>query len=321
MLSHDLMSFIVAKRRMGLAGFTTHRRLAADVLRVALVAVSVSLLAAAAALAVLRTWEPQYTASFTVGPTARSGGAGVGLRAAHVGGGAESVAEPGPADEVFSDFSRYLELLRALPTAQTLADDPAFMARLYPGRWDAAAQAWRPPLGVWAAIKGGVLRLAGRPAWTPPDAVALAETLRGRVIVEAVGTGPLRRVSFRHADRDFALAALERLGQTADRHLKAEAARRAKALIDHIRSRFDPGPMAEERRRALNNLLLEQEQVLTALGVDLPFAADMLEPAHAPAAPDWPDALMTTGASGVAGFALALAFYGYRLQRRHEDLA
>ena len=302
---------------MGLAYLGKERRAAAGALRVGLLALLAGLAAALTAVAVLRLTEPQYTAALTVGPTARSGGAGVGLRTLDLGGGgAAGVAEPGPADEVLSDFSRYLELLRALPTARALADDRDLMIRLFPGQWDAAGQAWRPPADVWATLKRGVLRLAGRPAWSPPDAVALADLLRRRVVVSPVGTGPLRRVAFRHADRDFALAALSRLAATADGHLKTEAARRAGAQTEHIRARLAAGGLSEEHRGALSRLLLGQEQVLIALGVDLPFAADVLEPPHAAAVPDSPDVLLATGASGLAGFALALAFFGRGLPRR-----
>lgn len=298
-----------------------YRRLAADVLRVGALALLAGLAAALSAVVVLRLTEPQYTAALTVGPTARSGGAGVGLRTLDLGGGAAGVAEPGPADEVLSDFSRYLELLRALPTARTLAQDRDLMIRLFPDQWDAAAQAWEPPAGVWATLKRGALLLAGRPGWSPPDAVALAELLRRRVVVAPVGTGPLRRVAFRHADRDFALAALSRLALAADGYLKVEAARRAGAQIDHIRARLSAGGMPDEHRAALTRLLLEQEQVLIALGVDLPFAADVLEPPHAAALPDSPDVLLATGASGLAGFALALALFGRGVLRRWGALA
>lgn len=306
---------------MGLGYFCRNQRLPADLLRVGLFALLAGLAAALSAVVVLRLTEPQHTAALTVGPTARSGGAGAGLRALDLGGGAASVAEPGPADEVLSDFSRYLELLRALPTAQALAADRDLMIRLFPAQWDAAAQSWGPPSGVWATLKRGVLALADRPGWSPPDAVALADLLRRRVVVTPVGTGPLRRVAFRHADRDFALAVLSRLAQTADGRLKTEAARRAGAQIDHIRARLAAGGMPDEHRTALSRLLLEQEQVLIALGVDLPFAADVLEPPHAAALPDSPDVLLTTGASGLAGFALASAFFGRALLRRWGALA
>lgn len=288
--------------------------LTAEILRVSAIALLAGLLAAASAVVFLRQTEQQYTAILTVGPTARSGGAGVGMRTLDLGGGA-GVAEPGPAEEVLSDFSRYLELLRALPTAEALAADTDVMRRLFSGRWDAAAQTWGPSPGVWAAVKRAVLSLAGRPEWTPPDAVALADELRRRVVISPVGTGPMRRVSFRHVDRDFALATLTRLAQAADGHLKTEAARRAQAQIGHIRARLNGRQVAEEHRDALSRLLLEQEQVLMALGVDLPFAADVLEPPHAAAYPDWPDALLATAGSALAGFALAVFFASGRLLR------
>lgn len=271
-------------------------------------------LAVLCAIVVLRLTTPEYTAAMTVAPTGR--GAGAGLRAADVGRDvASAVAEPGAADEALSDFARYLELLRALPTAERLVDDPAFMRPLFASSWDAAAENWAPPGGFWPSMKRAALAAAGRVSWSPPDAPALAGALRRQVTIAPVGTGPMRRVTFRHRDRDYALFALRRLAQAADAHLKAEAARRAQVQIDHIRGRLAGNALSKEHAAALARLQADEERVLMALGVDLPYAADAVEPPHAAALPDWPDALLTIGVSGLAGVFGAVFLIGAALRR------
>jgi hypothetical protein len=282
---------------------------AAPAVGAAVVAVGLSLIA-------LRMTPPEYSAAVIVGPTARSGGAGAGMRIADAGRDASvGAAEPGAADEVLSDFSRYLELLRAVPVAERLLAEPDAARRLLPDRWDEATQSWAPSAGLWATLKRGVLAAAGRPAWRPPDAVTLSDLLRRRVIVSPVGTGPMRRIVFRHPDREVALATLRRLTAAADARLKAEAARRAQAQIDYVRARLATETL-EIHRNALARLLADEERALMALGVDLPFAADVIEAPHAPALPDWPDALLTVAVSAAAAFSVTVFFIGRRLSAR-----
>jgi hypothetical protein len=304
-----ISGYVAAFRRRAGPKATAAVAAAAPAVGAAVVAVGLSLIA-------LRVTPPEYSAAVVVGPTARSGGAGAGMRIADAGRDASvGAAEPGAADEVLSDFSRYLELLRAVPVAERLMAEPGAARRLLPDRWDEATQSWAPSAGLWATLKRGVLTAAGRPAWRPPDAVTLSDLLRRRVVVSPVGTGPMRRIVFRHPDREVALATLRLLTAAADERLKAEAARRARAQIDYVRARLVTETL-EIHRAALARLLADEERTLMALGVDLPFAADVIEAPHAPALPDWPDALLTVAVSAAAAFSIAVFFIGRRLSAR-----
>lgn len=262
-----------------------------------------ALLATVVTLLALRLVEPQYSAAMTVGPAARNSAAAMGLR---VGGGRTAVAAP---DELLSDFARYQELLQTTPVAARLLADPDMARRLFADRWDAAAQEWRAAPGVWAAVRRAGLALAGRPLWSPPDAVALAQLLRRQIAVTTVGTGAMRRIVFRHADRDFALTVLGRVAAAADGHLRDEAARRAKAQIDFVRARLRETTIIEYRE-ALIQVLADEERLLMALGVDLPYAVDVIEPPHAAALPDWPEPLLLAGGTGAAAFFITLFALG-----------
>lgn len=256
---------------------------------------------------------PRYSATLVVGPTARMGAAAIGARLPNAGLGAlASVTEPGPADEQLSDFSRYLQLLRSVPVAERLMGTPGVPQRLFADRWDAARGEWRAPTGVWAGLRAATMGLAGRRSWAVPDAVALAGELGRRVTIDSVGTGPMRRVTFRDPDRAFALALLGMVADAADARLRDEAGRRARAQIDHVRRALAVGNTAGDHKRALVDLLAEEERVLMVLEVDLPFAADTIEPVHAAALPDWPDVPMIAAAAGLATIAAGAAWWGWR---------
>ena len=264
----------------------------------------------------LRLVPAEHAASMVVGPTARSGVAAMGLRMPVYGGeGSAGLAEAGPGDESLSDYARFLELLTSVPVAQRLMADPAMTRRLFPERWDAAAGMWTSPSGVPAALKRLLLAAAGREEWLEPDATALAERLRRAVVVTSIGTGPMRRLSFRHPDRSFALDLLGRLAAAADAHLRAEAARRSAAQVAYVRAKLAAVTVAEHRR-ALADLLAEQERVLMLIEVDLPFAADPIEPPSAARLPDWPDPARVMAAALVGGLALGVILVTARTWRR-----
>ena len=261
-----------------------------------------TLLAVVLAVLALRVHPPEYTASMRVGPTARTGAAAMGPRLPVLGREpAHGMAEPGAGDESLSDFARYLELLVSTPVAQRLMADPLLVRRLFPECWDEEAQEWRPASGVLPAVKRLLLAVVGREDWAEPDAERVARALADRLAVETVRTGPMRRLALRHSDRVFAVDLLGRVAAATDAHLRAEAARRSAAQIAYVKEHLSGLTMAEHRR-ALADLLSEQERVSMMIEVDLPFAADVIEPAFAAQRPDWPNPAMVLPAAGLFGF-------------------
>lgn len=274
-----------------------------------------ALLAFLAALAGLRMVPPEYTAAMVVGPTARTGVAAMGPRVPLLRhDGASGLAEPGAGDETLSDYARFLELLGSVPVARRLMADPGLVQRLFPGRWDGAEGRWRPPCGVLAPFKAALLWLAGREDWVEPDAEAVARALRERLTIVTVGSGPMRRIQFRDADRAFALELLDRLAAAADAQLRAEAARRSRAEIAYVRARRDAVSMAEHRK-ALTDLLSDQERVLIMIEVDLPLAADPIVPPFAAQQPDWPNPQAVIAAALALGLVAGVVLAAARARR------
>ena len=259
------------------------------------------------ALAICALWlvTPAYTAAMVIGPTARVGSAAMGARVPMLSGrDSAAMAEPGAGDESLSDFARYLELFGSGPVAEQLASDSRLLQALFPERWDVETQRWRPPSGMVPAVKRALLALVGRQDWLEPDGERVARALRDRLVIDMLRSGPMRRITLRHSDRATALDLLGRVAAATDAHLRAEAARRSAAQIAHIKDRLGAVTVAEHRQ-ALSDLLLDQERVAMMIGVELPFAADTIQPPAAAAMPDWPNPAAVVPLAGMAGLIAA----------------
>lgn len=259
-------------------------------------------LGVAASITALRLVAPQYTAVMVIGPTARVGAAAMGARLPVLIGreAAAAASEPGPGDEILSDFARYLQLFTSIPVAERMMADPVLLRGLFPGRWDDEAGGWRPAPGPMASAKRLFLALVGRSDWVEPDAERVASALRDRLTVDMVGSGPMRRLRLRHPDRAMALRILSAAAQATDAHLRAEASRRSATQIAHARARL-AGITVAEHRRALADLLSEQERIAMMIEVDLPLAADAIEPPAAAQRPDWPNPLTVVPMAALVG--------------------
>lgn len=266
-------------------------------------------------LSVTALWlvTPQYTASMVVGPTARVGAAAMGARLPVLIGreAAAAASEPGPGDEILSDFARYLQLFTSIPVAERLMTDPGLLRGLFPDRWDEETGRWRPPPGPVAGAKRLFLALVGRTDWVEPDAERVASALQNRLVVDMVGSGPMRRIRLRHADRAVALRILTAAARATDAHLRAEASRRSGAQIAHVRARL-AGITVAEHRRALADLLSEQERIAMMIEVDLPLAADAIEPPAAAQRPDWPNPLQVVPVATLVGLMAGAAVVSLR---------
>lgn len=270
----------------------------------------------AVTVAALHIVTPRYTASMVVGPTGRSGPTALGSRIPALAQPAgRGIAEQGSAEEVVSDFSRYLALLTSVPIAEQLITDQSLIHRLFEDAWDDEAQHWRPPTGLGATLIRGLRWLAGYDVWSPPDAVELSRHLKKYLSIESVSGGPLRRLVYRHEDRSFALHLLSRVHAATEAHLRTEAQRRLQAEMAHVNGQL-AGITNLDRSRLLSGMVAEQEETLIMLEVGLPYAADLLEPPAAPVLADWPNPVPMIPAGTLAGLGLGLfvlaARYGYR---------
>lgn len=140
--------------------------------------------------------------------------------------------------------------------------------------------------------------------WTPAK---LAEYINRRVIFEPVGETALRRVRYMHPDPEFAAFFLQRLHAVSDGLIRHNARREVNGRIDYLRGELEK-TRNPDHRRALADLLMEQERLRMLVSIDQPYAAAVVEPAFAAPSLRWPDALFVfaafAGAGALAGFAV-----------------
>lgn len=246
-------------------------------------------LVALALVALIRVWPEQYNAVMVVGPVAASGTAGMGPRVPLLPQDRTvSLAEHTAQDQPLSDFARFLNLLTTPVVAQRLLPDQALMHRLFPDRWDAETRRWQASTGLSGRLRRAALWLVGWEDWTEPDAIAVSRHLRRLIGTETLAQGAMHRIRVRHPDRATALAILEAVYRAADRHLREEAARRIRTQLGYVEQRLET-VRASTHREALGTVRAEFQRLIMMLEVDLPFAADLIEPPTAAQRPEWPD--------------------------------
>ncbi len=144
--------------------------------------------------------------------------------------------------------------------------------------------------------------------WTP-ETVALY--LARRVTLEPVGNTPLRRLVYAHPDRDYAVYMLERIHHITDtlirQNIRLETQERIEYLQEALGRTANP-----DHRRALADLLMEQERLRMMVSMDQPYAASIVEPPSAGVKPAWPDARLLFPAFILVGCFLGFLIYGAR---------
>ncbi len=144
--------------------------------------------------------------------------------------------------------------------------------------------------------------------WTPEK---LSEYLKRRVRIEPVGDTKLRRLVYYHASPDFAAYMLGRIHRAADVIIREDARVQAFQRVGYLR-KTSAEISNPEHRRALTDLLVQQERLLMLASIDQPFAAAIIEPPSASARPRWPDKTLTLFAFAVAGALAGFVVYGLR---------
>ncbi len=279
----------------------------ADLLRQALrdwwLLALIIILSLSAATVSLSLVPAKYSASMVVGPTARIGMAGRGVRQVPDNGPARSIAETADG-EVLSDFSRFLHLLTTPDLARALTADDNLMRVIFADEWDEADGGWRPSPNMGARLQRFALAVIGRTPWEPPDAHRLAQRLRSALSIKRVAETPMRRLVYRHHDREFAEALLTRLHATAEGALRSEAQRRTEAEIAFLEAQL-AGVTRQDRRAALVELLSDEQTMAMMIALDLPVAADIIEAPNSAAIPDWPNPLVVYAAALLIGMLIA----------------
>jgi len=264
-----------------------------------------AIVAAILASLALRMIEPSFTATLIVGPTAADGLLGHGTPIPELPSGSIISGAVYGSGEKMSNYERFLYELTSHSVADELAASPEIMQRVFEPMWDASAQAWRPDPRLVPRLRRVLSELVGRPSWSEPDSRDLARFLRSRILVQQIGNTPLRRISYRNPDPEFARLLLNRLYSATERRLRTIAIRGNSRMIDEY-ERMVRVTSDLEHKRALWATLIGHERFAMMMNVELPLAADLMEPAMAEALPDTPDPAIVLPLAMAAGLVLGL---------------
>lgn len=131
----------------------------------------------------------------------------------------------------------------------------------------------------------------------------LAEYIEQHVRFAPVGETSLRAMRYSHPDPVFAVEFLNRIVAFTDgtiRHsIRNDVNERIAYLQNELSKNINP-----EHRRALTDLLMEQERLRMMVSIDQPYAASIVEDAFASSAPRWPDYSMILAIGVVIGAVL-----------------
>ena len=138
--------------------------------------------------------------------------------------------------------------------------------------------------------------------WTPEK---LADYIAERVSIDPIGETDLRAFSYLHPEQAFAVTFLTRIHNVTDgliRYgLRKDVNERVSYLNDAIAETMNP-----DHRRALADLLMEQERLKMLVSIDQPYAASVVVPPAPSIKGQWPDVPLS-----VLAFMFAGAFLGY----------
>ncbi len=145
----------------------------------------------------------------------------------------------------------------------------------------------------------------------PRESGALAAYLSRRVRLEPVGNTPLRRLTYYHPDPVFASYLLTRLHHITDmlirQGIRIETQERIAYLQDALIRTANP-----DHRRALTDLLMEQERLRMLVSIEQPYAASVVEPSAPSVKPEWPDFALVLVVFSLLGAVFGFIIFGFR---------
>lgn len=186
------------------------------------------------------------------------------------------------------DFIRFEAIARGQGVAGTLLENNAILEGLNRDR----AFVWSQPRLSWTAAQ-------------------FAEYLQDRVDIAAVPGGNLRVMRYSHPDPRFAAFLLTELHKAADTSIRRKTKGETLGRIAYLQAELSRAGNPEHRR-ALTDLLLEQERLNMLVSINQPYAADVVEGAAPSSRALWPDIPLAALLSALAGMAAGLAFFGLR---------
>ena len=174
-----------------------------------------------------------------------------------------------------------------------------------------------PEITAGLARDKGFKFLGAEQGWSPEK---LADYIERRVHSDPVGETSLRALSYLHPDKDFAVTFLSRLHNVTDgliRHsMRKEVNERIAYLNEALGETFNP-----DHRRAMTDLLMEQERLKMLVSIDQPYAASVIVPPSASVKTVWPDPMLVYPVFMAVGALIGFALFNLTGGRDEDILA
>ena len=200
----------------------------------------------------------------------------------------------------------YLQLLHSLELAELLQTNHGFLQHLYPTLWNKSRGDWTKPSGFVANIKVLIKRTLAMPKWSPPSEEDLANILKKRIDVKPIRNSSFTEIVAVHSNSQTALKLLTAIHMELDALLRQKAKGRVTGQIRYIKSKLETVRVVEHRK-ALTQLLVEQERKMMMISIDQPFAAKLVERPFAASKPSFPNTAVSILVGLLFGVAICIA--------------
>ena len=139
----------------------------------------------------------------------------------------------------------------------------------------------------------------------------LALYLERHIKIAPIGATPLRRISYRHPDPEFATALLRKVHLVADQMIRRDRRRQSESRVDYL-GQVLSRTTHPDHRKGITNLLMQQEHVQMLANLDESYAAIIVEPANTRPKPEWPNPMLVWAVSLLIGLLLGFVVWTWR---------
>jgi uncharacterized protein involved in exopolysaccharide biosynthesis len=173
-----------------------------------------------------------------------------------------------------TQFNAYLESLGSRGMADELAENPAVLKAIFPEKWDAEKNSWRPERSKAQRLETGLRSLLGWriAAWQPPGGIEVRQFLATIIVDKDLKNHNLATIHMRSTRPGFAVGFMTLLNRVAEDRLRARALSQSRQTIADLEAM----PNAQSDRAILRALDAQRDIEVAALS-KAPFAAQILD--------------------------------------------
>lgn len=199
------------------------------------------------------------------------------------------------------EFYLFEEMLSSRRLADQLARDDELMHVIFKDYWDESAKSWHPVKG----LSGWLASVFGLYNKYYPSGALLHEYLKRELVISETKGGVFLRLSLENEDADFASGMLQKIHLVADDLVSEKKRIEQELLVAFLAEKLDDVSRSEQKQ-SLADLLAQEERTLILLGLDLPYAAIIIDGPTVPDRYSSPNVVKTLVLGFLLGMVLSL---------------